>query len=338
MKLPALICSDLHLTANPRDAYRWGLFPWLCEQIDKHKVQTVLILGDLTDAKDYHVSTLVNQVVESILLLRDRHSVKDVVILKGNHDYLKDGHAFFDFLSSFDGVSFISEPTGEIGPEMSVLYLPHTKTPDKDWQKCNFSHYDYVFMHQTVKGAIASNGQKMDGEFEGSRSGLPVIQIYSGDIHVPQDVGNVRYVGSPYPVHFGDHFDARCLLVDEDCSEVSLHFPTIQKMSVTLTMDDLADFGRSAASWDPGDQLKVKVELDAASKHQWDRIRKDIISTCKKAKVSLHGLSMVVKKGRRLVVQPGKTLEKTPQDIVTRFVKDEDLGGDILDTGLEILS
>jgi len=41
-----LITSDLHLTDRDRDEYRWGLFPWIAEQIDKHEVSTLLFLGD----------------------------------------------------------------------------------------------------------------------------------------------------------------------------------------------------------------------------------------------------------------------------------------------------
>lgn len=339
MKLPALICSDLHLTANPRDAYRWELFPWLVKQIDKYKVRTVLILGDLTDAKDYHVSTLVNQVVANILSLRDCPSVHEVIVLKGNHDYLKQGHAYFEFLNSFKGVRFINEPTGDLTPHLATLYLPHTKTPEKDWNGYDFSIYDLVFMHQTVSGAVASNGQKMNGELVANFKKQPVLQIYSGDIHVPQDIGSVRYVGSPYAVHFGDKFEPRCLLLDGECLETSLHFNTIQRLSMTLSMDDVEDFERSADGMlGAGDQLKIKVELTQAEKHQWDSVRKKIASVCRKKGITLHGLSMTAKKTRRLLVPHGSTVEKTPQELVMRFVNDEDLGADLLDTGLEIIS
>lgn len=47
----AIMISDLHLTDSPRDEYRWGLFPWLREQIKVYKIEHLLILGDITDRK-----------------------------------------------------------------------------------------------------------------------------------------------------------------------------------------------------------------------------------------------------------------------------------------------
>ncbi|HWY34909.1 MAG TPA: hypothetical protein VNX68_09695, partial [Nitrosopumilaceae archaeon] len=59
-----LITSDLHLTDKDRDEYRWGLFPWLKQQIISYKPTTLLFLGDTTDAKDRHSAKLTNRIVD----------------------------------------------------------------------------------------------------------------------------------------------------------------------------------------------------------------------------------------------------------------------------------
>src|ERR1700756_2997969 len=182
MKLPALITSDLHFTANPRDEYRWALWPWLRKTCEKEGAHTLLILGDLTDAKDHHSAKLVNRIMREIEATRN--CVERLIILQGNHDYEATGHPFFAFLSALPGVTFASRPLDTSSEGEAALFLPHTKTPLKDWSGFDWSMYHYVFMHQTVDGSIASNGQRMAGD------AFPDMQsagkIYSGDIHVPQ--------------------------------------------------------------------------------------------------------------------------------------------------------
>ena len=141
MRFPFLITSDLHLTANYRDEYRWGLFPWLAEQCQKYSVKTLLILGDLTDAKDLHPAVLVNRIATELDTLS--LWVDEIIILMGNHDWLKENEPFFSFLSMHPKIRFVSEPTvvGE------ALFLPYSNDPIKSWKNINFNKHPFVFMH-----------------------------------------------------------------------------------------------------------------------------------------------------------------------------------------------
>lgn len=335
MNLPALIVTDLHLTAKPDDEYRWTLFPWLQKQCQELKIETLLILGDTTDAKDYHSSTLVNRVVDNIL--ETKKYVPEINILLGNHDYLRDGHPFFHFLNKFDGIRFIDKPLGiNTNVDMAALYLPHTKNLG-DWDKFDFAVYDYVFMHQTVQGSIASNGQAMDGEITGDSLGQPQVQIYSGDIHVPQDIGNVRYVGSPYHVHFGDKFLPRCIHIDANGEEHDLHFKTLSRTSIKAT--SAHDFLKQIATMKKGDQIKVLMELSQEDKFDWDSIRKEILGFSAVAGITVHDFKMKVRPARKVLYREAKevTSQVSTDATLLRFVQIEELGGDVLDVGLEII-
>ena len=192
MELPTLLTSDLHLTDNPADDYRWKLFDFLADRCQAEGVKTLGILGDLTDAKDYHPSRLTNRIVEQIV--RMRALVDEVIILEGNHDYLRKGHAYFEFLNHLPGIRFIVKPYEDLTGSKAGLWLPHTKTPMQDWKDWDFTHYNYVFMHQTAPGSIASNGQAMDGD------ALPDFgesKIYSGDIHVPRSLEASNMLEAP---------------------------------------------------------------------------------------------------------------------------------------------
>lgn len=331
MKYPILICTDLHLTAAPSTEYRWSLFPWLASQIKEHHVRTLLILGDLTDAKDGHSAELVNRIVGAIsdLLL----GIDDIRILCGNHDWLKQGQEFFRFLNALPGIEFIVKPTEDmdtVGP--SAYFLPYSKNPSLDWKGMDFSHYDLLFMHQTVSGAIASNGQEMEGE------ALPPLnagRVYSGDIHVPQMIGGLTYVGSPYHVHFGDNFKPRCLLLDKQGKEHDLHFETVSR--VVVKVSSVRELSRKR--FKPGDQVKLRVELPEAEAHRWSAIRRQAVDQLTQMGAEVHGVELIVSRALKRVEVGGRPTRASfsPQESLLRFVDREELGPEALDAGLDIL-
>lgn len=333
MKLPALLCSDPHFTAAPADEYRWGFLPWLVKEVlAKNGVKSLAILGDLTDAKDYHSAQLVNRVATSLVV--PTWIGLDVFVLMGNHDYLKGGQPYFAFLNEIPKIKYISkiEDTAHMGE--SVLWLPHSRNPAAEWKDkahC-FADFRYIMMHQTIKGAKASNGQLMDGEDLPDLSGLG-NKIYSGDIHVPQVIGPIEYVGSPYHVHFGDRFRPRCILLREDGTTKDFRYPTINRMTVDVeSVEDLA-----AERLHPGDQVKVRAHLQRHELHEWLAIRRRLAEILAKKEVSCHGIELVAPKiVARVSVKGQRT--GSPSRILTEYVEREDWGGDMLDTGLELLN
>ena len=335
MKLPAIITTDLHLTANPADSYRWGLFPWLAEEAKKHRARTIAILGDLTDAKDYHSSVLVNRVVDNINMLRQ--VVPHVDILEGNHDYLKDGNPFFSFLNKLPGVRFISSMVSDDQDELPCLWLPHSKNPAKDWPDIkSLDWYSHIFMHQTFNGSIASNGQEMTGEgvekLDWFHAGM-VPEIWSGDIHVPQKLGLVEYVGSPYHVHFGDKFKPRVILLDRGNKRRDLHFETISRVSLKVSSRDQLQ----SLCMNPGDQLKLKVILQQSEQHDWPKWRSLVETWARRHEVELCGLTLEVEKSRRRLDRDEVKKVRSPDAVVLDYVTAEDLGPEAYEAAMDIL-
>lgn len=338
MQLPALIVSDLHLVASPSTEYRWGLFPWLATTIREERAKTLLILGDLTDSKDFHPSELVNRIVLSITDLQRDCPGLVIRILTGNHDWLKDSQEYFRFLNVLGGVTFITDPwecPDVKGP--SAMFLPYTKTPLKDWSGMDFSHYDYLFMHQTVRGAISSNGQEMEGE---ELPKLNAAKVYSGDIHVPQivktEMGTVEYVGSPYHVHFGDNFKPRAVLLEKGGRAVDLHFKTIKRVAVKA--EGIDDLVKGLLFTKKGDHIKVTLKLAEADKHEWPRIRREVTEILRASECEVHGLKLeVVRGGARLTADAPTSRQFSPEQSVLRFVERESLTPDAFDVAMEIV-
>lgn len=332
MKYPCLITTDIHLTAHPHAEYRWNLFPWVNEQIKAHGVRSVRILGDITDAKDHHSATLVNRVVDNVQAIH----CDDVWLMSGNHDWLQRGQEFFRFLNHLPGVRFITRPTEDetVGFHELNIFLPYTKTPAKDWETIDWGHYDYAFMHQTINTARASNGQVMEGE------GVPAMdvrrRVYSGDIHVPQTIGNVTYIGSPYHVHFGDNFDPRVLILHSRGKETWLRMPSPKR--IVLNASSLRDVRNADLQAD--DQVKLRMTLEAADKHAWGRIKREAVAMLEDKGVLVHGAELLIagEKQRWSAAARNKVLDTvTDAERVTRYVESEELGGMALDAALDVL-
>ena len=338
MKLPALLVSDTHFVDEPACAYRWGLWPWLRQTIKEEKVKTVCHLGDLVDRKDNHPASLVNRLADEIRKTR-AETAAEMVFMPGNHDWLKDGEEFFRWLRHLDGVHYPTAPwehPDAKGP--SAYFLPYSKDPVRAWAGLDFSHYDYLFMHQTVEGSVTSNGEKLPGEM------LPALnagKVYSGDIHVPQVVktpaGAVEYVGSPYHVHFGDNFSPRCVLIEAGGRAINLKVPGMPKR-VTVRAHSLAQL--KSFYWQDGDQGKVRLMLPPEERADWARLRREAAVILRSRGVHVHGIELVATggDGKRIThARAARMSGMSPGEAIERYVRDEELGGDALDVALDLV-
>lgn len=309
--MSALLTTDLHLTEDPKEEYRWGLFKWLRQQIRERQISDLFILGDLTDVKDRHGAVFVNRVVKEIVRLRD---LAYVHILRGNHDCIDPKHPFFGFLGKLDNVDYYAEPTEitlRFAKAQRVLMLPHSRNPAADAERYDFGKYPYIFMHQTVDGSKAENDAMLSGVPRGLFNAVQ-RGVYSGDVHVPQNVGKVMYVGSPYHIHFGDTFNPRVLLLLAD-GNADLHFPTIHKHHIRAAgWDDI-----KAAKVARGDHVQITVTLPRHRLDEWPEIKRKIARRAERREWQLATVAMVTEK-----TEPTKTEQRTARRSPKQLVKD----------------
>jgi len=289
-----------------------------------------VISGDTLDAKDYHSATLLNRVVDSLCGLRadGRH----VYVLMGNHDYLIGDQPYLRFLNHIPGISYIWKPTEDHDLEgPPTFFLPHTKHPARDWAGMDFSHYQYLFMHQTLKGAIASSGVAMEGE---EVPELNAHKVFSGDIHVPQICGPLEYIGSPYHVHFGDKFEPRVILLDRRGRQEDLEFPTISRL--TLTVGSLRELKRLDLS--KGSQVKLRMKLQPEERFDWQRIRREATGWLQDKGVVVAGVELLMATERRRIksLQERAGVAAVP-DAVLNYALHQELGADALEIGYELV-
>lgn len=237
------------------------MFPWLAEQ----QADELILLGDLTDAKDRHGAKLVNRLYREITNLERRYRV---VIIKGNHDYYDPAHPFFEFLGDTSDITFITEPRLLKLSIGSVYCVPAGAKWDFKIPKA-----DYLFTHATFSGAKAENGATLTGVDPGVLDGFSG-KVLSGDIHVPQKLarGKIEYVGAPYHIRFGDDFDPRVLLVGDDGRTKDLKFPAPRKRVFVITKpEDLID---EYAARD--DHVRVRCLLSRGHYDKWPGYKEEI--------------------------------------------------------------
>lgn len=287
--MTVLITADLHRSANPRDRYRHAFNNHLLAAIGKHRVKRLLVLGDLTDQKDYHSAWLTNRMVDDFARLAKECPVD---ILQGNHDYTEANTPFFGLMRHIDGIRWIKHVAAIELPELGVakcLFIPHKRTL-KEWEEVSevelHKKWQWVFTHATFDGSLNEAGQEMEGVPVALLRGNRTI---SGDVHTPQKLGPVTYVGAPYRINFGDTFTPRMLLIGDGLKAIPCPGP----QKVLADIYDLRDLKQIAQDNYKGDMIKVRYHIRAKDYAKWPELRRDIQQWADKAEMKLDSVTPV---------------------------------------------
>lgn len=267
-----LLVADLHFTDNLADEYRWNIF----RNIIDAKPTEVYILGDLCHKKDRHSAVLVNRLIRELFNLT--RSGMTVTIICGNHDEPLKGPPYWLFLNAIPRVRFITRPT-LLG---DIMLLPFSKDPMTEWRKLDLSNCKCIMMHQPVTGADLGNGRLV--EVKNMIVFPRHIPVYSGDLHYPQTVDNVTYIGTPYPINFGEHHVYRMLAMADnnykDYGEILLN-PMAKHSVIITSINDLGVYPIHQ-----GDQIKIEFVLPASRIDQWPVEREMIEAWAKENNVT----------------------------------------------------
>jgi len=332
-----ILTTDPHFTDRPKDAYRLDLFRWLSKMIDKYKADTIIFLGDMTVFKDNHSSKLVNSLVAGLEMLSQK---AEVIIIKGNHDFMDIDLPFFYFLNAIPNIVFISSPCMRKVGGVDMLFLPHTKDISEWDMYIHMRHKPvYAFAHQTANQALASNGYLLDGISLDIFEALAEV-VFAGDIHVPQELGNVIHIGSPYTINFNDTFEPRCMVLDEvDDTIEDIYFPCLRRWK--LKIRDASEILNNK-DLHKGDQVMVEIELPREELPDWIKHRKAIVTACKKKELEVFGIELHAQKKRARVRVDKQDSEpslvtKTPAEIVMGYCRSNSLPSRVRKMGIALL-
>lgn len=300
--------ADLHLTDRVQDEYRWKIFRWLQMRTATGNYDAIAILGDLTEAKDHHSAALIKRLVEE---LKGLAGCCPIHIVKGNHDYVDERTPFFQFLQELDNVYFYTGPSialiqplarsdnqHESTEGIEVGIVPHMAGTwcRRHWEAVEkvCAYTPLIWVHQTFSGARNEAGHALTGfphkDFETRISRQAVI--LSGDVHTPQQIGRVIYVGAPHPVDFGDEFSPR-VAVWEDGKVSFIKRSTIKKAVVYTEVG--VPPAEVLKAYSEGDRIRVVVDMHRTQLYGWEALVKKYKKHCKKHMIELCGIEPRVK-------------------------------------------
>jgi hypothetical protein len=339
--MTVLVTADIHLSANVRDAYRHEFMKRFPALAKKFGAELVIILGDLCEEKDAHPAELVNALVDHLYALA---TVCPVIVLQGNHDYLSSpDNPYFRFLQRIEGISWVGQPTPirdlKNVPATAArslgraIFVPFSPNYERDWADIDFKSYDLAFMHQTFANALSDSGFKLDG--------IPLnyfpkyLQIISGDIHRPQTLGPLTYVGAPFHVDFGDEFMPRCLLIENNGKLRSIPCTGPQKRLVEVK--SIAELSKQR-QLNPGDILKVRLTIAPEQHAEWPELAAKVRAWGVDNGYLIHLVQPVVtalERGSAKAIKAKAT--KSDEQLIQEYAKSRGLDERTEKTGLTLL-
>jgi DNA repair exonuclease SbcCD nuclease subunit len=330
-----LLTGDWHLTDVVLEAYRWDIFKTVTDIALRHGVTRIAICGDGLDRKDRHSKELVNAFTDYLeKLIRDTGAPVD--ILAGNHDLPVAGIPYWTFLNKIANIRYITKPIIDNG----VFLLPFSYNPLEEWRSLSLASAKMILMHQTVAGSLIENDRKIEKD----SNPMPIlprgVPIYSGDIHRPQTVGGIEYIGVPHPVKFSETWPNRVLIVTEASgykfADVWLDSTKRAILDVTNT-DEL-----QRVNFNAGDQVRVRYKLSSQRMTTWPEEEKRIRDWALDNGVELASVEAVfveditVGEGSSAILPSSPELMQ-PEDVIRVFCEEELLGQEIYECGLDIL-
>jgi len=325
--MPTIIASDLHLVCTKNEEYRWGVFSAIKDAVVKHGATRLLLLGDYTDYKDRHPAELLNKFVAE---LRGLTAIVDIDVLCGNHDFTVDPkNAFLKCVDEMQAVRWIDTITEDTIEGMDTLWLPFSRQPNLDWKDIDFSKYQLVLMHQTVVGSKASDSYECTSGLDPAVFSALNGKVLAGDIHVPQKVGKVEYIGAPTRLRYGDSYTPRIVLLDgQEIITIATDCALKHKLEINC--------GEVLPTFTKGDMVKVVVNLTSVDYGEWAEEKTRITSEFAKQCVYVESIAARRKVRSRIKKTTQGITVTSFTDVLKRYAEKEQLSEELVDVGREI--
>lgn len=312
------------------EVYRWKVFESAEQIAIFNNVDEIYILGDTTDRKDRHGASLVNKFVDALVCLHDNTGA-EIFILMGNHDAPLQGRPFWNFLNKL-GIYYITQPCYS----KDVLLLPFSNNPLEDWKELKLFESAALMMHQTIAGAVIERNRIISTD-ACPMPVLPRMPIFSGDIHRPQRIGAITYVGASHPVRFGEDWRCRALLIhgNDWANPIEVPLPHIRRQILDL---DASTNAKDLDYLKQDDQVRIRWHMTKAQLSDWP-IQKEVLQAWANGK-GVQVLSMEAKLEDTFRHEDAAVVQReiaSPEQVIRDFGLDQKLDELTISTGLELI-
>lgn len=204
-----LIVGDVHITLESLDLSRMVLEK-AYEQCKKRNIPAVFV-GDL-----FHTKAIIRSECLNLALEYFRKVDWKVILIVGNHDYENNTctkHSLECF-KDLENVKVIDQMDW-IGKNLFISYCS-----DEVFKKrIENTTGNILFCHHGISGFKMNNTKSYEGEVK-SKDFKKFNKVICGHWHLPQEKGNIIYIGSPYQQNFGESGQIKRFLVVGEKGEI----------------------------------------------------------------------------------------------------------------------
>jgi len=208
------------------------LFQSVADTCIRHSISKIIILGDFFDERKFlNIKTLAAAMRISTVL-KDF----DIFLIIGNHDtFFRDRvlPTSLEIFREHDNIIIVDQPR-ELD---DMLLVPWRIKPNPAWAK-----YKIVLGHFEINGFPAndyyifkSNNSLNPADFNNCN------WIISGHFHSPSRKDNIRYIGSPYQMSFGDTTGQRGFFILDDLQLEMIEFKDAPKFVKISSNDKITE-------------------------------------------------------------------------------------------------
>ena len=208
--MKAVLVTDSHLGIyKASDLYHQltlDLFESIVDTCNRNDIDTIIHLGDW-----FHNRKHINlKTIDTAFQISDILTDFKVYIITGNHDTFYK-HSInptsLDIYSEYDNIHIIKEPT----VLDNITLLPWGEYTEEDIDKIDT---DYLFSHLEINDFLMNTHYKFTGGLSPDLF-KKFKKVLLGHFHTPSDRGNIRYLGGPYQMNFGDMGDRGYYIFDD---------------------------------------------------------------------------------------------------------------------------
>lgn len=344
-----LLVSDTHFSDKPLARSRYKIFAALREFIEREKPTMLVHCGDIADNKNYHSAHLVNSVVCGFAELAGAMQAHggEIHVLSGNHDFVPgEKQAFWNFLN-YVGVHYhhtaaiVDTSAGRCAfyPYGTLRDTPRAHSGSA--AKFAFAHECFVGAKNNIGGDIPT-GEQLDDFYNAIGVDNNTI-LFAGDIHSPQCVGKIQYVGAPYQTEFGCNYTGRCLVVDGDVKSVDV-FGDSHRQPILHTLafhcDKNGEIVRSPseAVIRAGDYVKAQLFQSDNEVHTLQALKMFADTEVASAGAFMHSINSVITQSAPTLADIKKSAaEEAPLQTYNSFCKEKQIDGTMKDFGKSVL-
>jgi DNA repair exonuclease SbcCD nuclease subunit len=203
-----IVFSDLHLRDKSAETVFQEVFPGLFAAVSKDPDKTLACLGDFWHVRYKIPVSLQNEVLKFLDAL-EKSGIR-LILLPGNHDQVSvEGEHALEVFRKYPNVTIMTEPAwNEYG-----FWIPYRKRSEDTLRALEFAvktrgmQPPVLWMHHEILGAAMNSAIRDTTGLDPNY--LKEWIVLSGHYHMRQQLGTVRYIGSPYQVDAGEAGQAK---------------------------------------------------------------------------------------------------------------------------------